>query len=519
MRKTSFSAMCVLALLVGGCENSSDNNRGLTFDTLEVNFEGSLPNGSWEPETEFGLFATCTRNDSRATPMSTNAHARYTAAEAGESALLRSASDDDRIAALASDHNFRFHAYSPYTGTVNDMTAIPVQIPASQSYAEGRDRGFYTASKSVTTVVPTVKLEFRNIFSTLELYLPDDLLDEDGNSVIRRMTIEPAAESGFSGALAVGGFYDLTTGIFTDDPASRAQRIEVDFGEQGLLLNRDYTKVPVAVAPFTVPEGGLMLTFADLENKESSITILSRTEDAGTALAAGEVMRQYLSASDDGIVPVTFPVVFPLGYENGRPVFSSATQPQWLDEGIWICPSQTQAYAEWQKVSDPSDRYEQKLEYVASNIGSPGIKGIWTGDGFEFTLPVRRFAAGTSVTVTFPMYTRQGPVFWLIEYLDGGEWKCNKEPMTCYDPDYTREATFTLIRGGRVIEHTMRFENEVKSGYLKFRIRCADGSVQADSDTKVAVRETPWVSGTAYGAPFYLYLAGSDVKSVTFSAN
>lgn len=511
--------MCVLALLVAGCENSSDNNRGLTFDTLEVNFEGSLPNGSWQPGTEIGLFASCTRNDTRSTPMSVNEHAKYTAADAGESARLRSVSDDDRITALAADHNFQFYAYHPYSDAPGDMRAIPAQVPARQSYAEGRDRGFYTASKRATTVVPTVELAFSNIFSTLELYLPDDLLDEEGNSVIRRMAIEPAEEANFSGALAVSGTYDLTTGSFTDTPESRAQRIEVDFGEQGLLLNRDYTNVPVVVAPFTVPEGGLKLTFADLENKESSTTILSRSEDAGTVLAAGEVMRQYLSASDDGIIPVAFPVVFPLGYENGRPVFSSTTQPRWLEEGIWVCPSQPQAYAEWHKESDPSDRYVQKLEYVASNIGSPGIKGIWTGDGFEFTLPVRKFAAGTSVTVTFPMYTRQGPVFWLIEYLDGGEWKCNKEPMTCYDPDYTREATFTLIRGGRVIEHTMRFENAVASGHLKFRIRCADGSVQADSDTKVAVRETPWVSGTAYGAPFYLYLAGSDVKSVTFSVN
>ena len=155
----------------------------------------------------------------------------------------------------------------------------------------------------------------------------------------------------------------------------------------------------------------------------------------------------------------------------------------------------------------------------ANMIGAPGIKGVWTGDYFEFTLPVKKFAAGTSVTLTFPMYTRQGPVFWYIEYLDGEEWKCNKETVTCYDPAYSMECTYSLVRGGKVIEHTMTFENEVKSGELKFRIKCADGSIQADTDTKVAVRNTPWVSSSAYAAPFYLYLEGSDVTSVTFSTN
>lgn len=519
MRKTSFSTMCVLALLVAGCHNSDDNNRGLEYDTLRVNFRGNMANEPWETGAEVGIFASCTRNDAQNTPMSTNPNARYRAAEADESAALDNATDDDAIIAGASDHNYRFYAYYPYSGAAADMKAIAAAAPAEQPYTGKANGGLYTASKSVTTVVPTVELEFRSIFATMELYLPDDLLDEDGNSVVKSMTLKPAVAENFSGTLAVSGIYDVTTGIFTEDPASRAQQIAVDFGTQGLALNDSYTKVPLVVAPFTVPNGGFEVTFTDMNDRQSSLTILDKAADAGTAVAAGEVTKHYLSASADGIVPVTFPVVFPLGYENNVPVFSATTQPQWLNEGLWICPSQPQAHAEWIKAYEPSDRYTQKLEYVASNIGSPGIKGIWTGDCFEFTLPVKKFAAGTSVTLTFPMYTRQGPVFWDIEYLDGGEWKCNKETVTCYDPSYSMECTYSLIRGGKVIEHTMTFANEVKSGHLKFRIKCADGSVQADSDAKVAVRETPWISGSAYGAPFYLYLAGSDIKSVTFATN
>lgn len=55
MRKPSFSTMCVLALLVAGCQNSDDDNRGLEYDTLRVNFKGSMTNGAWKraPKSAF----------------------------------------------------------------------------------------------------------------------------------------------------------------------------------------------------------------------------------------------------------------------------------------------------------------------------------------------------------------------------------------------------------------------------------------------------------------------------------
>ena len=78
--------------------------------------------------------------------------------------------------------------------------------------------------------------------------------------------------------------------------------------------------------------------------------------------------------------------------------------------------------------------------------------------------------------------------------------------------------------GGKQCPHTVAFdgtsfENEVKSGELKFRIKCADGRVQAAAAQTVTVREIPYTDANGYGAPFYFYLAGSDVTSVTFSTN
>lgn len=48
--------MCVLALLVAGCQNSDDDNRGLEYDTLRVNFKGSMTNGAWETGAEVRHF-------------------------------------------------------------------------------------------------------------------------------------------------------------------------------------------------------------------------------------------------------------------------------------------------------------------------------------------------------------------------------------------------------------------------------------------------------------------------------
>lgn len=221
----------------------------------------------------------------------------------------------------------------------------------------------------------------------------------------------------------------------------------------------------------------------------------------------------------DGVVPVTFPVVFPLGVENGVKNFTAETQPKWVSTGYWSCPSQPQAYCQWNKVSDPSDKYQQKLETVNSGkVSSPGVKGVWTGDNFEFVIPVKQFAAGTSLTVKFPIYGRQQPVFWNIKYLDGEEWKIvDKQMIVSNDPNYSMECSFAMKRGGIVVEKTMKFENAIKSGFIHVKVECADGSIQASADATFTKRTMPYTDSKGYGAPFYLYCADSGVNSVSFS--
>lgn len=291
MKYKVFSIMCA-ALMVAGCSNSDDDNRAMEYDTLNVGFKGNKTSGTWLQGDEVGIFAFCTRNDEQDTPMSANANARYTVAAESESAMLAAATDGDAAIAISDDHNYRFYAYYPYSDKVTDLKAIGVSAPAEQPYTGEANGSFYVAQKTVTTIVPTVELEFKNIFATLVLNLPNNLLSEDGNSTVKKLTLKPATAENFNDALAVSGTYDLTTGTLTKTSAD-AKQITVDFGEQGLQVN--YTKVPIVIKPCTIPEGGFEVVFTDMNGEESSQIILAG--DAGKAIAAGEVSEQQIRSN------------------------------------------------------------------------------------------------------------------------------------------------------------------------------------------------------------------------------
>lgn len=507
------SAICILP----SCSNSDDNNHGLDYDSLTINFAVSSAFADIDEGVPVGLFATCTRDDN--TGFSIAGNACYITAKTASRTII--IPQQDPLSSNAGDHNFHFMAYYPYTDGVQSPTAISVTTPAVQEYAQGADAyNTYVASASVSTIVPTVDLEFKSVNAMLEIFISDDIIDEEGGSTIRTLTITAPEGEALSSPLVASGSYDLTSGVFTPDASTASDELTIDFGPQGLKLNPGNTAVLAVVSPFTIPAGGLTAHVTDVDGYSIQAKMFDGV-DAGTDIKAGETRTCYIGRVSDGIIPVTFPVEWTLGYANGAYIVSAATQPQWLTQGIWSCPAQPQAFFQWYKVSDPSDKYTQKLEFVnsASKIGSVGIKGIWTGDYFEATIPVKRFAANTPVTVSFPMYTRQGPVFWDIEYLDGDEWKCNRSRVTSYDPNYSMDCTFSAVRGTARIRHTMVFENAIKSGYLKFRIKCADGSVVAAADATCAKRDFPFTDSSGYGAPFYFYDATMEMTSIIVSTD
>lgn len=196
------------------------------------------------------------------------------------------------------------------------------------------------------------------------------------------------------------------------------------------------------------------------------------------------------------VKPVAFPVRFPLANWGG-----TGCQFLWNPLGIWFS-GQPQAYAKWVSVSRPVADLIYARGFNTSGGYSVTLNSIWTGDYFEFVIPVKNFRAGSTVRFSAPFYTRQGPCFWYLDYYDGGEWKHNSSTVSTWDGAFSSDATFAIAYGTTNISADCTFENGIDEGFLRFRLRCADGSIQAASSGAVQ-RSTPNIASNAYSCAFY----------------
>lgn len=513
-----------LALVFVACHSNKDNNEALEFETLSVNFSVKTAGFEMPENSTYGIAAYCARDNQDGVQMNGKKRiSEYKSITAGSSSNLVKVSDSDLIEATASDHNFKFYAVYPFNDGI-DFSAIEAAVPAIQKYEDAVDSYLtFTAHTRVTSIVATAALEATTPFSVLNLSVPIDIIEEGVPSTLQSITITPAIADNFTEALAGEGTINAETGAFTLTPGSGSTTIRIDFPEGGLLLQETETLIQVAVLPFITPKGGFEIEFKGTNGDSNTTFFLNQASDAGTVVKASSVANITISHSADGVVPVYFPVEFPIGKVDGVPRFTTALQPRWVSEGLWICQDQPQAYAQWNRVSDPSPNIDHryKLEIVNSGeISTPGIKGIWTGDYMEFVIPVKKFDANSKVTMKFPFYGRAQPVFWNIKYLDGEEWKIfDLHEETCYDGVTKMNCTFSLARDViKVCSFTIPFENEIKSGYLKFRLECADGSIQSAA-TGVLISDIPFVdAGNKYAAPCYFKTDNTvTIREVSFS--
>lgn len=515
--KNSKTILSILTagLALAACDNSTDDNRSLDYTELQVNLAGTAGEAPLPAGTRIGVFAACSRHDTDQQTLATNVP--YTAS--GKGHMIPD--DGATITTLRADHAWQLLAYYPYDPDYTDPTAIPASAPAMQT-VDGSDNvtGLYVAADRVTTVIPTVQMKFANIFASLRLDIASDILDIDGGSVIRSVTVEAADPSAFDSYLAVAGTYNLTDGTFTPDLSTASRRITVDLGAEGRRITASSMPVDISVSPFTVPAGGLNITVTAPDGTSRTSTVMSTGKYVGQRLEAGQQYSVAVSGfEDDGIEPVTFPLTWPVGKRDGKQAFTAATQPRWLSEGYWTA-SQPQAYIQWTKVSDPLDDTKQYFEIVNVNdISSPGVKGVWTGDYYELVIPVRRFKAGTTLSLSFPMYGRQHPVFYDIEYLDGNEWKCNRTELTSYDGQFKRDCTFAAGYHTTIVRHSMTFANAVNSGIIRMRVKVADGSIVAKDEKNCVTTAAPWKTGNIYGAPFYFYDRAGLMWAITVEMN
>ena len=543
MRKILSIMLAVFSTALVACQQSDkDDNKPLDYDSLPVNFSASLDGQDWPEDATLGILATCTRNQAEKIKMSDNPVAKYRVSNGSLCPLT----DQDKIIALKGDHNYCFVSIFPCPNTNPDVSNIPLSVPAVQQGADGIGETLtFIGTASALSVVPTIDLSLSTPFSILEFFIPDDI--RDGlESTLTEMTVTIP-----DGDLTVSGSYNALTRSFTKQ--SSGDNVKITFPE-GLPLKESFTKVRFVTAPFTIPEGGLQVVLKTTDGGETTISALSSEKEIGNEILAGETYSAYLSGTSDGIIPVQFPVIFPMGYPTAEP--SAATEGYnnptvatntWVQEwasdpacvqatrlstewtghhGTLYCMEQPQAYMTWNWSSEiatlgvnhfieTSNTVKSSNQYV--NISTVGVKGVWTGDYYEFVIPVRKFAAGTTLCLKMAIYTRQGPTFWEVLYEDGGQWVSTaKDDLPAYPGAEVKARATWAIPYLAVTSTTdneqsvnMTFQNAIPSGEIRIRVKCVDGSILSSGDNAVTTGNTkPYASGANASAPFYFYNPG-----------
>ena len=488
--------MLSAAFLMLACTENNDNNKSLDYDKLDVNFSVKTSGVELPEGAIFGVYATCGRGSEADFSMGGAKDVlEYRTVKAGSSSELVACSEEDKIQSLKGDHNFRFYAVYPYTENF-DPAAIPFSVPEVQSYEkEPTDYCRQASHIRTTTVIPTLEFKTKNPVALLNFTFPLDIISAGEAARLKSVTLKANDELALGSDLAGSGIINLDGDYVEFDQAGGSKTITYTFIEGGLQLTGP-TTVTLAVLPFTVPEGGMVLTLEDENGKKRDCKFWNTSAEEGQVLKGGSVSDITITAS--GIIPIKFPVIFPLGTsdgtKDGEHFFNATTQPDWVSKQYISCTEQPAAYAKWvQGGLTPCPEVKVIYEHVNKGaMSSPGIKGAWTGDYLEFNLPVDHLAAGTKIQVKFPMYGRQHPAFWYIRYLDGDDWKIhNQHTVTGIDGVHTCECTFPAAYGGTTIEETITLENAIENKYLKIRIEVADGRCQISGANTIVERECP----------------------------
>ncbi len=541
MRRTAIIlSVLSLSMLSVSCNKNTDNNRGYDATEYEVNFSASsiaeIPEGA-----VFGIAATCTRDEAERTVMSGKQIAAFRAVEAGTTARLVPYGEADKVISMKGDHAYSFVAAYPFPDGATSLTDIPVGVPANQSFSDGIMSFMpMIASGNASNVVPTINLAFKSVFSVIEFAIPSDPVFEDEGSTLKKMVFRTGDKSI---PLTISGSINALTGEFTPGSNAGETEICIDFGNEGWRVPAEGGTVQMLVAPFTVPDGGMELEFTDMDGASNVMSVFS--SDSGLDVKSGESVAIQVSRIDDGIVPVTFPVYFPIGYapENidmetlkstAVGYTNAANQPLWRgtngtpgdgiyiddlhpDKGVFISKQQEQARAKWHW-ANPIDSYRPEgktyrpfLEFAGGSnnsstlLGGLGIKGVWTGDYFEFDLPVKKFRAGTRLQFTFAVCNKNAPTFWEVTYLDGDTWKTTANDG-CLAPDgsTTSKATWAIpYNSSPKLSTILTYEKPVASGHLLIRLVCVDGSIISTGLGTVGTVSVPYGNGKCE-ANFYL---------------
>lgn len=296
-------------------------------------------------------------------------------------------------------------------------------------------------------------------------------------------------------------------------------------------------------------EGGMSISFALDNGKTMTATC---TEDIVVERSKITSIGTYdttYQEEEEVFTPVTFPVVFPMGYPEGATAKEQgynypAPANSYVYDGWYSSPAcgngnaitgsgqygtlyskeQPQAKMQWNWGDDIATLnvphfIETSSTFSNTNgtwyISTVGIKGVWTGDFYEFILPVENFDAETTLQLNMPILSTYGPVFWEVLYLDGDQWKSTAvENLPAYEgATVTATATwaipYTTYNASPAVNTLqtvdMTFANAIKKGEIRIKVKCVDGSIQGYGINTVQTKTTPRMANGKCSANFYIY--------------
>lgn len=121
----------------------------------------------------------------------------------------------------------------------------------------------------------------------------------------------------------------------------------------------------------------------------------------------------------------------------------------------------------------------KKEARVIGGTGQPYNTGVWPGDYWEFSVPVKHFKSGTVVRFTGILRASgTGMKYWLMQYKDGGEWKtagtAKTETVTYNASSTSVTYTHALNNTDNLnIDQTMTFTSAIPDGNVQVRFTCA----------------------------------------------
>ena len=217
MKRTLHLVLAVAALALVACDEAEENNHGLKYDSLDVNFSATKAGSQWSEDDIVGVRATCTRNGTENVLMSANDPACFTPVAASQQAYLVKKSDGDNILALSGDHNYRFYAYTPYDASIKDFSKLPASIPDEVEFEEPL-QSLYVADASVAGVVAPVAMDFQTPSCLLTLEIPDDIVAMS-NTVLKKMVVKASGDHPLTSDIAYEATADRPTVVnLTNSP-------------------------------------------------------------------------------------------------------------------------------------------------------------------------------------------------------------------------------------------------------------------------------------------------------------